>query len=424
MNNKILMIVNSFPPSGESGVQRPVKFLKYLAWDGWETFVITPRKPVMLRNRDISLEQEIPSGTHIFKTGSLGIREDKLTEMRFELEEAGSVWKSIFWRVIKLLNDIIFPFDKQIGWVPFALIKAVQVIRKHSIRNIYITASPFSAFLCGIALKKLFGSRIFWVADYRDAWQFAPLLQKFVLPFRYRFICRMDEKVLRRADHVIFSSPDVLKRYQEKYFWLQSKSDYITNGYDEDDYTNLLPHKFEKFTFIYMGKLHPVKGNPLPLLKAIKSTMKIDFQYLHLGIISQKLQKKIEQENLNFFSFLGYKPHTEALSYSAGADINVLILNNDPDSKGVIPGKVFELIRLGKPILAVGPPGSVVREIIQSTASGVYVCSEKPEEIAAALEQLLIKKRMAQTDLKLIEQYSRRSCTEKLASIYLRRAKS
>lgn len=424
MNNKILMLVNSFPPSGESGVQRPVKFLKYLARDGWETFVITPRNPVMLKNRDVSLEKEVPADTHIFKTSSLGIREDRLTEVRFELEAAKSVWKSLVWKAVKLLNDIIFPIDKQIGWVPFALLKAVQLIRKYRIRNIYITASPFSAFLCGIVLKKIYGSRIFWVADYRDAWQFAPLLQKFVLPFRYRFICRIDEKVLRRADYVTFSSPDVLIRYQEKYFWLQGKSDYITNGYDEDDFTNLIPRKFDKYTFVYMGKLHPVKGNPLPLLKAIKSTMDREFQYLHLGIISQQLLKKIEQEDLSFFSFLGYKPHTEALAFSAGADINVLILNNDSDSAGVIPGKVFELIRLGKPILAAGPPDSVVSEIITSTASGVYACSDIPDEISAALEQLLINEIYPQPDLNFIEQYSRKVCTEKLAAIYLRRAKS
>ncbi|MFO7660724.1 MAG: hypothetical protein R6V77_07410, partial [Candidatus Cloacimonadaceae bacterium] len=152
MNNKILMIVNSFPPSGESGVQRPVKFLKYFARDGWDTFVITPRKPVMLKNMDASLEQEIPDSTKVFKTGSLGIREDKLTEVRFELEEAKSLWKTLTWKVVKLLNDIIFPFDKQIGWVPFAFIKAIRVIRKYRIRNIYITASPFSAFICGIML--------------------------------------------------------------------------------------------------------------------------------------------------------------------------------------------------------------------------------------------------------------------------------
>ncbi|MFO7660534.1 MAG: glycosyltransferase, partial [Candidatus Cloacimonadaceae bacterium] len=313
--------------------------------------------------------------------------------------------------------------DKQIGWVPFAFIKAIRVIRKYRIRNIYITASPFSAFICGIMLKNLFGSRIFWVADYRDAWQFAPLIKKFVLPFRYKIICDMDKKVLYKADYVTFSAPDVLNCYQQKYSWLKGKSDYITNGYDEDDYIGLRPQKFDILTFVYMGKLHPVKGNPLPLLRELKNLSGIDIQYLHLGIISQKLRQKIEQEGMTFFRFIGYKSHTEALSYSAGADINVLILNNDPDSRGVIPGKLFELIRLGKPILAVGPESSTVREIITDTASGIYVCNDDPEQIRAAIKQLISGKFQLQQNLKLIEQYSRKVCTEKLEAIYLRRAK-
>lgn len=418
------MIVNAFPPSGESGVQRPVKFMKYLAKDGWENFVVTPRKPVMLKNRDATLEKDVPAGTKVFKTGSWGIREDKLTEVRFELEASVGLWEKLIWKVLKLFNDILFPFDKQIGWVPFAVVKAMRVIRKYKIRNVYITASPFSAFLCGIILKRIFGNRIFWVADYRDAWQFAPLLKTFVLPFRYKYICHMDEQVLSRADYAVFSSPDVLKRYQEKYAWLKTKSDYITNGYDEDDYTNLETRKYDKFTFVYMGKLHPVKGNPLPLLRELKNWPNLDLQYLHLGIISQNLLQRIVQEGMSFFHFLGYKPHHEALSYSAGADINVLILNNDPDSSGVIPGKLFELLRLGKPILALGPETSTVREIINETTSGIYACSDDAGQIRNALEQLINGSFQPRQDMQLIEQYSRKACTEKLAAIYLKRAKA
>jgi len=419
MSNKILMIVNDFPPSGESGVQRPLKYLKYFARDNWETFVITPRQPVRNKNNDVTLEKEIPKYTKVFKTSSWGISEDNLTEVRSEYIETTNVLKKQIWKVVKFINDLLFPIDKQIGWFPFALITAIKVINKYKIRNIYITAFPYSAFLCGTILKKLYGKKLFWIADYRDAWQFSPLLNKLVLPFRYRFICRMDEKVLRTADYITFSSPYVLKRYQEKFSWLEGKSDFITNGYDEDDFTNLTPERFEKFTFVFMGKIPVSKGNPIPMLKVIRNQMKIDYQYFHLGLIGKGMIKQIEQEGLTFFHYLGYKSHSEALAYSAGANINIVLLNNDPDSIGVIPGKIFELIRLGKPILAVGPAESFIKEIILSTGSGVYACSDDMEQIANALEQQLSKGFQPPKDLQAIEQYSRQACSAKLAAIYL-----
>ncbi len=420
MNNKILMIVNAFPPSGESGVQRPVKFLKYLAKDGWDTFVVTPRNPVLLKNKDDTLVSEIPSSTKVFKTYSLGIREENLTEVRFALAESAKPLKKLLWKMLKPVNDFVFPIDKQIGWVPFALITAIRVIKKYKIRNLYITGSPFSAFLCGVILKKLFGMKLFWIADYRDAWQFTPLLDKLVLPFRYNFITKMDEKFLNMADFVTFTSPYVLKKYLEKYPRLLGKSDFITNGYDEDDFARLESRQYNMFTFAFMGKLHSSRGNPVPWLKVIKRFMNKEFQYMHMGIIDKNFLRQITEEGLSFYHFIGYKSHLEALSYSAGADINIIVLNDDPGSVGVIPGKIFELIRLGKPILAIGPANSVIKEIITSTNAGVYANVNDQDSIVKALEMLVNQDFRITANKDIIEQYSRRICTEKLESIYLR----
>lgn len=420
MNNKILMLVNIFPPSGESGIQRPVKFIKYLALAGWDTIVITPKRPVNKKASDLSLINEIPSSTKIIWTASLGLKEENLPDIRSEFTESRKTIRKVIWHIIKPVNDLLFPIDKQIGWVPFALLKAIQVIKRQKIRNIYITAYPFSAYLCGVILKKLFKDEIFWIADYRDAWQFAPLLQKNVLPFRYKFICKMDERFLRSTDCAIFTSDYVLSWYVKKYPWLENKSACITNGYDEDDFTNIIPVRYDQFTLVYMGKIHALKGNPIPLLETIDEMEKRDIQYIHIGTIGQAMLNKIKEKNFVFFHYLGYKPHFEALAYSAGADINVIILNNDPDSVGVIPGKLFELLRLGKPILAVGPENSIVRDIILNTNSGVYACSDDKDQIVKALEMLLNNKNVQTINYNNINKYSRETCTDQLISIYMR----
>jgi glycosyltransferase involved in cell wall biosynthesis len=411
-NNKILMIVNEFPPSAESGVQRPLKFLKYLSKDNWQTFIITPNQPVRRKNQDLS--------TKLFKTSSLGICEDNLTEIRSDLAETTNLLKKSIWKAVKLINDILFPLDKQIGWVPFAVISAIKVINKYKIRNLYITAFPFSAFLCGVILKKLYGKKLFWVADYRDAWQFAPILKKMVLPFRYKFICRMDEVFLRKADYVLFTSPFVLELYSKKYNWLTPKAEVITNGYDEDDFVNVKPKQFAKFTFLYMGRIFTLKRNPIPLLQSIGQYMKSDYQYLHIGSIGKSMLNLIESKGLDAFQFLGYKTHSEAIEYSAGADVNVMINNNDPDSEGVVPGKLFELLRIGKPILVVGPHQTFIQELLSKTKAGVYVDSENTEDIIRVLISLMSKDFTPGINIEEIQQYSRKALTERLESIYLR----
>jgi glycosyltransferase involved in cell wall biosynthesis len=417
--NRILMLVNEFPPTGESGVQRALKFSKYLSQLGWEVFIVTPRKPTKTV-LDYSLTKEIPEEIKVYHTSSLGIKGksvDKIQNIRQNLSGKKSILKSSIWNVLKLFNEVIFPIDKQIGWVPFAIFKAMSLIKKHKISNIYITAYPFSAFLAGVVLKYVFGSRIFWIADYRDAWQFEPLLGNSVFKFRKKVMESADELVLRECDRVIFSSDLVLKRYCRKYSWVVKKGEAITNGYDEDDFTNLSPQKFDKFSFLYMGKIYPNKGNPLPVLEAISKSGIDKLQYIHIGTISTDIMHEIALKKYAFFHYEGYKTHNVALNYAAGADVNVVILNDDTDSEGVFPGKIFELIRIGKPIFAAGPRTSQVKVLIEQTQTGVYAYIGDPTEMETKLKELLNNHRKTVT-LSEINKFSRLELTRKLATIF------
>ncbi|MDZ4182487.1 MAG: glycosyltransferase, partial [Candidatus Cloacimonadaceae bacterium] len=354
---KLLMIINEFPPVGESGVQRPLKHLKYLSRAGWKCFVVTPGNPPKAVF-DYSLLDEIPRSASIHRTFSFGfggrgvnavagIKHGTLSKASLARK---ALWKGL-WKALNLFNSLLFPIDKQIGWVPFAYRKALSLIRSHGIRNVYITAFPFSAFLVGIMLKRKLGNKITWVADYRDAWQFEPLLKENILPFRYRKIERKDRQVLELCDRVVFPTEHIHKLYLQKYPWLSDKSVTITNGYDEEDFTGLIPRKYDKFTVFFMGKVYnPKRSNPLPFIEAIAQSHFGDLSIVHAGSVSQDVKPLLEQHPI--YRFEGYKSHRAALECALGADVNLIVLNDDAASEGVYTGKLFELLRIGKPILA------------------------------------------------------------------------
>lgn len=418
-SKRILMIINEFPPVGESGVQRPLKFCKYLSKAGWIPFVVTPK--VYPKNVfDHSLEKDIPANAKIFKTHSWGIPAkgiDKIADIREQIDSPKSPLKKLLWHVMKIVNDILLPFDKQVGWVPFALAKSIVLIQRYKIHHVYITAFPFSAFLIGIALKQIYKNRIFWVADYRDAWQFAPVLQKNVIPLRFKIITRWDDLCIKYCDKAIFTTPYCYERYSHKHPRHAHKLSVITNGFDEDDFQNLNPISYDKFTLLYMGKIFSFKGSPLPLLRAIRKSISSEFSYIHIGTLPPNIKAEINKEEMDFYDFKGYKSHLEALNYAAAADMNILIVNDDPESSGVYPGKLFELIRLGKPILALGPPKSLIRDIISEHSLGEYAPLKDEEAISQCLLRLCNREKSMSIDAEIISRFSRKYLCAKLITL-------
>jgi glycosyltransferase involved in cell wall biosynthesis len=423
MNKKILMIINEFPPTGESGVQRPLKFVKYLVRFGYSVYVVTPARPTKTV-LDYSLLDEVPEEAKIFKTASLGLTgkgTKSIQNLRYNVGTKPNGYKKSLWKFMKNLNDFLFPIDKQIGWVPFAYWKSVKLIKRYKIRNVYITGFPFSAFLAGIILKKRFGNKIFWLADYRDAWQFEPKFKEQVNHFRQKVIYLVESLVIKRADYFTFATDYITRKYCSHFPFITQRSLTITNGYDEDDFENLQPRKFEKFTFLYMGKFYSFKGSPIPLLNALQKYKQLhhefDFEFIHIGTIPRELLDYIEIKKMDFYTYLGYKSHKEALSYAAGADVSVIIVNNDPESKGVLTGKVFELGRLGNPILALGPRESLLEKFILDNGLGEFAFCEDENEISEAIGKI-VKRKPNKNQIATIKEFSRENLARKLTECY------
>jgi len=419
-DKRILMLINEFPPIGESGVQRPLKFVKYLVKEGWQPYVVTPAlypKSVL----DFSLLDEVPASVKVYKTLSLGIPAkgvDKIADIRYKIEHKTMSIKGLLWRLIKIVNDFVLPLDKQMGWIPFAFIKAVQLIQVHGLKNVYITGYPFSAFVVGILLKKIYGAKITLVSDYRDAWQFEPLFEQNVLPFRQKIIRKWDDRTLKYSDHIVFVTDFIRDRYCSHHAWLAKKASVITNGYDEDDFVNITPYRFDTPTLLYMGKIYSFKPSPLKLLQAISDMPQLGLQCVHIGTLPDNVKEQIENNGYDFYHFWGYKSHKEALNYASGTQINLLLINDDPESEGVLTGKVFELIRLKRPILALGPIKGVVKDLIENYRLGQYAHISDVAAIKSAIENLLQFTQSNELDTNMIQIFSRQSLTRQLIKLY------
>ena len=418
-DKKILMLINEFPPTGESGVQRPLKFLKYLAKMDYQTYVITPKDPVK-EVLDESLLAEIPNSTKIYKTKSWGIKAKNLTKIDQVRYQSTSKKKSIKWKILKTVNDFLFPIDKQIGWLPFAFSKAVKTIKKEKIRNVYITAYPFSAFLIGLLLKYRFGKNIFFLADYRDSWGFEPLVDKKVNKYRLKIMRWCDKLVLNHADHIVSVTQPILDEYISHYPKVRNKVSLITNGYDEEDFNDLKANSFSKRTIVYMGKFYSFKRNPIHFLDALskyREDQNEDIDFVHIGTGYQELFDYVKDKNYTFYKYLGYKSHQEALEYALGADYLLMCINDDPNSKYVYSGKLFEYIRLGKPIIGLVPLDGIVSQLIEDYSLGTVAPINDDKKIYEALMQL-DKQQIKKIPQEVIYKFSREKLTKDLIAIY------
>lgn len=420
VDKRILMIINEFPPVGESGVQRPLKFVKYLSKLGWKVWVVTPRR-LPKGILDPSLCDEIPKDCSIHYTGSFGLGAGAIQSVdNLRTGTASPLGKqAIARKALLTVNNILFPLDKQIGWVPFAYRKAVQIIEQHKLRNVYITGFPFSAFLAGIMLKRKFDNKIRWIADYRDAWQFEPLMAGKLPPFRMNQIRYWDEKTLKSCDHAVFVTQGIVDQYIKAYPWLRSKCSLITNGYDEDDFAAIEPIKCDKYNLVYMGKLYNLqRPNILPLLEALKSIDDGSFHLTHVGTSTPEVDARIQEGSYSFYHYEGYQPHQIALNYSAGADVNLLPINDDPASRTMFTGKLFELLRIGKPILALGPDQCVAGDLVKRARAGEYVNLADREGIVSALERIKNNPAAYKTDKSVVREYERERLAGRLAMLY------
>ncbi len=430
---KVVIITYYWPPAGGPGVQRVLKFARYLPRFGWQPIVLTVSRgeyPAL----DPTLEAEVPSACKVYRTPSLepgpifrrfvGMPRESRIQIGV-LAEKPDNWRK---RVAFWIRTNLFIPDAKVGWLPFAVRKGLAIIQKEKPHLLFSSSPPPTVHLIAKQLAR--NTKLQWVADFRDPWTDIHYYEH-----RKRLPCsrRMDEKleagVLREADRLVFvSKRDIDLSFSRKVN--ASKCVHLPNGYDEADFQSIsfTPPPPERFVLMHVGAAGSER-NPQNLFRVLRTLLTeavispTGFRLVFVGPISESVLHGIQQEGVSsLIERIDYVPHRQALQLAAGATALLLLITRSSQNRRILPGKTFEYIRLKKPILALGPPGGEVDQILQETNAGRVLDYADREGIEKQLRSWIRqwqKGRLAYSGhIPSIRKYSRERLTQQLAAIF------
>ena len=432
---KILVIVNQFPPFGGGGVMRALKFVKYLPSFGWNPVVVARDFSKDLVFKDESLLKEIPNSVNVYRFESLEpLRlQRNLKKLKNHNGNGNGNGKNglsyITFKFLKKIRDIAFDLflipDKDMLWVIKTRKKVEEIIKNEKIDTIFTTSPPHSTHLIGYYIKKR-DPKLKWVADFRDVWNVEGYNVGKRSIIHKQINKKLEKKILNKADNVLVVCDKIKEKtiqcFGDKY---NSKISVIPNGYDEIDFKGL--EEFSDngaFTLTYAGSLLGYREEQkllegLELLKK-KGEFK-DIKLNLIGAISEKFLEKIENSTLNgVVNHMDFCSHKEALSNQNKSDVLLFIQTNIKEDILIPTGKLFELIRIGKPVFALAPDG-IAKEILCRSNLGIVVNPDNPEEISEGLKDIYFNyekySNSIRNDSEFLKRHERKELTRLLSEL-------
>ena len=418
LEKRLLIITYYWPPTGGSGVQRWVKFSKYLPQFGWQPVIYTPENPEQLA-RDESLLADIPACAEVIKTH---ITEPYAVYRRLtggkpgeEVNPVNAQKKSWKKRLSLWIRGNCFIPDPRIGWVRPSVRYLKEYLREHPVDAVVTTGPPQSMHLIGRGLKRALGVR--WIADFRDPWTEMFYYKHLGLTAASdRRQHRLEQSVLDEADAVISVTPLVQKDFQAK---TRTPVVLITNGFDEDDFPaegSGRAAAVPPFRLVHTG-LFAADGNPLNLWDALARRCAADpafrarLEIRLAGKVDAAVTDAIRARGLgDNLVELGYLPHDETVREQRAADILLLPLRQEPEYAKVLPGKIFEYLAARRPVLGIGQEDGAAAAVLRDAGAGEMFDWDKQDELLAFLDA-------EHPQTTGIEKYTRRALTAQLIQI-------
>lgn len=435
---KVLIVAYYFPPLGWSGVQRTLKFVKYLRKFGWEPVVVTVGQ-TKFSVTDETLVDEIPKGIDIIKIDDVkfkDVTDDVKKELKSYVKSSFDIisnddlkqqYENEIEKKFSELRDLLLFPDGNAIWANNVIKEIRNKVNLRQIDVVYSTSAPYSTHLIGNYIKNEYN--IPWVADFRDEWNNNPYnISSDINPIRKKVELLMEQEILKKCNKVITISTIAKENYMQKFGLDESKIEIITNGYDESDFKNVYNEKTnEKFTIIHNGSFYSDR-NPYTFIKIInqlieENLMSIsDVEIEFVGKIEAEIIKKIKKLDINnLINLIEYMPHIDSLKYANTADLLLLIIGKGEKLKSVYTGKVFEYLRLKKTILALSPKDSLVEKLLIETKTGKNIEYDNIEGIRKTVLDNFRewkKNKYININPQNIEKYSRESLTGSLAEIF------
>ncbi|WP_369800499.1 glycosyltransferase family 4 protein [Tenacibaculum sp. Bg11-29] len=418
---KVLIITYYWVPAGGSGVQRWLKFVKYLRDFNIEPVVYTvdeAKYPII----DESLKSDVPKNIEVLKktiwepNNFLSIFKKKETKTSAGFLNPNPTF---FGKILQYVRANYFIPDARKFWIKPSVKYLEKYLKENKIDAIITTGPPHSLHLIGLALKKK--TNVKWIADFRDPWTAIDYFHQ--LPLTKKAIKKhnqLEQEVLENADASLVVGETMKVNYKP----FSNNIHVVTNGYDSEENEKIVPVLDTKFSITHIGLMNSDR-NPKILWKALaelseeNNAFKNDLEIKLIGKLSEDVVVDLEKHQFKNVKKINYVPHKEVQQYQRNSQVLLLAVNNVPSAKGIITGKIFEYLQAKRPILAIGPEDGDLAEILKNTNSGTIVDFNDKEAIKRTVLSLYksYKENTLQVSSRNIEQYHRKELTKQLSVI-------
>ncbi|MDD3236047.1 MAG: hypothetical protein PHH43_06950 [Candidatus Cloacimonetes bacterium] len=416
---KLLYISYLFPPVGGSGVQRSLKFAKYLPDYGWEPIMLVADHRFLKQPKDHSLAEEIPKSLRVYRSFAPDLR------WIFKL-----LWGLRLHKVVNyLLRNFLIP-DPEIIWLPFAKIALKRIFAEHKIDLVFITAPPYAPLFLGEYIKKHFHTD--FCVDFRDPWTNGVGRQYNPPPLRIRNQEKAQEKrILSLAKQVVCINDTMVKVLRASYpHILQTKLHCITNGYDEEDFSACTKQEpTEKMHIVYTGAFYDLRqpGIIWQAISELISEGNLEPQKLSIDIYGNNYAGFVlgnyAQDPIisTIVTLKAYLPHSESVDRICKADLLLIYSGSGKAEEMNSPAKLFEYLRSGVPILAIVDPKSAASSILEPSLTSFFADSGSVASIKEQIHALYLKWEQrdltVQSNVTYIKSFERKALTAKLAQV-------
>ena len=415
----MLIISYYWPPSGGPGVQRWLKFVKYLPKFNIEPILFIPKNanyPLL----DKSLSDDVNKDLKVIQFPITEIS-GFLPKFKFlNSVRSGNISKphnqSLLQKIIFFIRGNLFIPDMKIFWKSSSVNFLSDYLPKNNIDTIITTGPPHSVHLIGLELKRKLN--INWISDFRDPWVKLNYLNRFhLLPFSQKSHISLRNKVLINSNAVIVTS----ERLKDLFSNITSNIYKITNGFDYIIKENNLDNKF---SISHIGSLYPER-NPKFLWDSLEElfegSFKKDLQINFIGNTSEKIKKELSRRKFhNHVRFYDYVDYNRALELMCSSQALLMIEVNDEESSYAIPGKLFDYLNSKRPIISIGPNISEVSEILNNTNSGRFFNYHDKRNLKLYINQLYKSYKNGTniiSDKSKIDMFKRINLTKKLSEV-------
>lgn len=428
----ILVIAYYFPPSGGPGVQRVLKHVKYLREFGWNPIVLTVENG-QFPARDESLLDLIPKEITVYRTRIFEPYDiyRKLTGKKpgsaidvntIKKDGEKSSGKEA---IAELIRATFFIPDARIGWLATARKAALEIIEKHNCQAIYSSSPPYTCSLIARYAKRKSG--LPWVAGFRDPWTgFISSPKRWFLPAAIdRFL---EKSVFQTADYVECAWLGIIKDAMGKYPDLdESKFIHVPNGFDSNDFPKINTTQNDKFTITYTGSMYG-RRNPKSFFEALQNLInegKLNPNDIHLrfvGRFGNEVELMFDEASFkDSIEKIGYVPHEKSIEHLMNSDALLLVVDESKESEEIVPGKVYEYVGVGKPIIAIAPQASAIADLMRETGAGKIAHQSEVQKTSEIIFEYYLNWKHKGSDYhpnkEIISRYERKNASKKLAEL-------